>query len=400
MTYRSKIAVVFLLGFFLDLINMFIASIAFPAMARAFNTTPSALAWVSNGYIAGLTLVIPFSSILTRRVGPKRVILLSLLLFSAASVAAGLSSSLESLIAWRVVQGAGGGLLIPVGQALTWQQFKPHERARLSSAVMLVALLAPACSPAVGDMLVQTFSWRWIFFATLPVAIVTFALACAWLKTEPSPINTTRTVNLSLLTDPLLRLSMLIYVCVPGIFIGVNVTGMYYLQSEANMTPAATGMLMLPWSVASFLAITATGRYFNRIGPRPLVVIGCLLQATGILLLVNVGPAMLLPAVAFALMGAGGSLCSSTAQSSAFLTMRPEDMPDASALWNLNRQLSFFAGALLLAQALSCMQDYLAPLAAWHGMFVFAAVITLLPVLYVYRLNNTQLLAQLQQEQP
>lgn len=121
MTYRSKIAVVFLLGFFLDLINMFIASIAFPAMARAFNTTPSALAWVSNGYIAGLTLVIPFSSILTRRVGPKRVILLSLLLFSAASVAAGLSSSLESLIAWRVVQGAGG-LLIPVGQALSFMQ--------------------------------------------------------------------------------------------------------------------------------------------------------------------------------------------------------------------------------------------------------------------------------------
>ncbi|MEX7695660.1 MFS transporter, partial [Enterobacter hormaechei] len=119
MTYRSKIAVVFLLGFFLDLINMFIASVAFPAMAHAFNTTPSALAWVSNGYIAGLTLVIPFSSILTRRVGPKRVILLSLLLFSAASVAAGFSSSLESLIAWRVVQGAGGGLLIPVGQALT-----------------------------------------------------------------------------------------------------------------------------------------------------------------------------------------------------------------------------------------------------------------------------------------
>ena len=72
MTYRNKIAVVCLLGFFLDLINMFIASVAFPAMARAFNTTPSALAWVSNGYIAGLTLVIPFSSILTRRVGPKR----------------------------------------------------------------------------------------------------------------------------------------------------------------------------------------------------------------------------------------------------------------------------------------------------------------------------------------
>lgn len=289
---------------------MFIASVAFPAMAHAFHATPSALAWVSNGYIAGLTLVIPFSSVLTRRIGPKRVILLSLFLFSAASAAAGLSATLESLIAWRVLQGVGGGLLIPVGQALTWQQFKPHERARLSSAVMLVALLAPACSPAIGGVLVQTLSWRWIFFATLPVAIVTFVLGCLWLKHEQPAMKASRLLNLPLLADPLLRFSMLVYVCVPGIFIGVNVTGMYYLQSEANMTPGATGMLMLPWSVASFVAITATGRYFNRIGPRPLVVTGCLLQALGVLLLLSVGPASteLLPTLAFVLMGAGKSL--------------------------------------------------------------------------------------------
>lgn len=400
MTYRSKVAVVYLLGFFLDLINMFIASVAFPAMAHAFHATPSALAWVSNGYIAGLTLVIPFSSVLTRRIGPKRVILLSLFLFSAASAAAGLSATLESLIAWRVLQGVGGGLLIPVGQALTWQQFKPHERARLSSAVMLVALLAPACSPALGGVLVQTLSWRWIFFATLPVAIVTFVLGCLWLKHEQPAMKASRLLNLPLLADPLLRFSMLVYVCVPGIFIGVNVTGMYYLQSEANMTPGVTGMLMLPWSVASFVAITTTGRYFNRIGPRPLVVTGCLLQALGVLLLLSVSPACtaLLPTLAFVLMGAGGSLCSSTAQSSAFLTTRREDMPDASALWNLNRQLSFFVGTLLLAQVLNLAQAWLPPLAAWHGMFIFAAGMTLLPVLYVFRLNNTQVLTQLRQE--
>ncbi|RXW30138.1 MFS transporter [Enterobacter ludwigii] len=400
MTYRSKVAVVYLLGFFLDLINMFIASVAFPAIAHTFNATPSALAWVSNGYIAGLTLVIPFSTVLTRRIGPKRVILLSLLLFSATSVAAGLSSSLGSLIAWRVLQGVGGGLLIPVGQALTWQQYNPHERARLSSAVMLVALLAPACSPAIGGVLVQMLSWRWIFFATLPVAVVTFMLASLWLKHEMPPMKATRLLNLPLLMNPLLRFSMLVYLCVPGMFIGVNVTGMFYLQNEANMTPAETGMLMLPWSLASFMAITATGRYFNRIGPRPLIVTGCLLQALGILLLLNVNSATtaLLPTVAFVLMGAGGSLCSSTAQSSAFLTTRREEMPDASALWNLNRQLSFFAGALLLAQMLNLAQIYLTPLAAWHGMFIFAAGITLLPVLYAFRLNNKQVLTQLRQE--
>ncbi|WP_220710543.1 MFS transporter [Enterobacter cancerogenus] len=401
MTYRTRVAVVFLLGFFLDLINMFIASVAFPAMGQALHATPSALAWVSNGYIAGLTLVIPFSAMLARLLGPKRLILLSLFVFSAASAAAGLASTLDSLIAWRVIQGLGGGLLIPVGQALAWQQFKPHERARLSSAVMLVALLAPACSPALGGVLVQTLGWRWIFFATLPVAALAFVLAGLWLRNEkPQQTLTRRLLHLSLLKDPLLRFSMLVYLCVPGTFIGVNVMGMFYLQSIARLTPAETGALMLPWSLASFVAITATGRYFNRTGPRPLIVLGCLLQAIGMGLLIGIGPdtPFTLPVLAFTLMGAGGSLCSSTAQSSAFLTIPHDAMPDASALWNLNRQLSFFLGALVLAALLSLAQRYLPPLTAWHGIFLFAAGVTLLPLLAVIRLNNAKVLRQLQQE--
>ncbi|EKS7427645.1 TPA: MFS transporter [Enterobacter cancerogenus] len=401
MTYRTRVAAVFLLGFFLDLINMFIASVAFPAMGQALHATPSALAWVSNGYIAGLTLVIPFSAMLARLLGPKRLILLSLFVFSAASAAAGLASTLDSLIAWRVIQGLGGGLLIPVGQALAWQQFKPHERARLSSAVMLVALLAPACSPALGGVLVQTLGWRWIFFATLPVAALAFVLAGLWLRNEkPQQTLTRRLLHLPLLRDPLLRFSMLVYLCVPGTFIGVNVMGMFYLQSIARLTPAETGALMLPWSLASFVAITATGRYFNHTGPRALIVLGCLLQAIGMGLLIGIGPdtPFTLPVLAFTLMGAGGSLCSSTAQSSAFLTIPHDAMPDASALWNLNRQLSFFLGALVLAALLSLAQRYLPPLTAWHGIFLFAAGVTLLPLLAVIRLNNAKVLRQLQQE--
>jgi MFS family permease len=78
----------------------------------------------------------------------------------------------------------GGGLLIPVGQSLTWQLFQPHERAKLSAAVMLVGLLAPACSPAAGGLLVETFSWRGVFLASLPVALVTLALASVWLNDD------------------------------------------------------------------------------------------------------------------------------------------------------------------------------------------------------------------------
>ena len=207
-------------------------------------------------------------------------------LFSLGALAAGLANSLSELILWRTLQGMGGGLLIPLGQALTWPLFQPHERAKLSAAVMLVGLLAPACSPAIGGLLVEAFSWRWVFFASLPVALLTFVLAVRWLNDSPGPVRPTRFLPLSLLADPLLRFAMLIYLCVPGMFIGVNVVGMFYLQRVTGMAPGAIGALMVPWSLASFAAITFTGRYFNRFGPRPLVVIGCLLQAAGILLLV------------------------------------------------------------------------------------------------------------------
>lgn len=310
MTYRSKVAVVYLLGFFLDLINLFIASVAFPAMSVDLHTSISALAWVSNGYIAGLTLIIPFSAFLSRYLGARRLIIFSLILFSVAAAAAGFADSLHSLVFWRIVQGVGGGLLIPVGQALTWQQFKPHERAGVSSVVMMVALLAPACSPA------------------------------------------------------------------------------------------AAGSLMLPWSIASFVAIMFTGRYFNRLGPRPLIIVGCLLQAAGILLLTNVTPATShrVLMMIFALMGAGGSLCSSTAQSGAFLTIARRDMPDASALWNLNRQLSFFLGATLLTLLLNALQRVMSLEVAYRWTFIAAAGITLLPLIYAVCLNNRQALLCLKKE--
>ncbi|MBN0024016.1 MFS transporter, partial [Pseudomonas aeruginosa] len=99
------------------------------------------------------------------------------------------------------------------------------------------------CSPAIGGLLVEAFSWRWVFFASLPVALLTFVLAVRWLNDTPGPVRPTRFLPLSLLADPLLRFAMLIYLCVPGMFIGVNVVGMYYLQRVTGMAPGAIGAL-------------------------------------------------------------------------------------------------------------------------------------------------------------
>ncbi len=136
------------------------------------------------------------------------------------------------------------------------------------------------------------------------------------------------------------------------------------------------------------MAISATARLFNRLGPRPLITLGSLLQAGGILLLTQAGPQSpwALLVAAFFLMGAGGSLCSSTAQSSAFLHTANADMPDASALWNINRQLSFCFGVTLVSLALNVLLTWLSPVVAWQMTFTLAAALTLVPLIFAWRL--------------
>ncbi|MCS3407453.1 DHA2 family efflux MFS transporter permease subunit [Serratia sp. AKBS12] len=446
MPYRTRVALVYLLGFFVDLINMFIANIAYPAIGRALHASVNQLAWVSTGYILGLTLVIPLSAWLAQRIGTRRVFLLSLIVFILATVAAGFADAIGTLIGWRVLQGIGGGLLIPIGQTLAYQLYRSHERARLSAAIMLVGLLAPALSPLLGGLIVDRLDWRWVFFANLPLALLALLLSALWLRRDvPSPQRspldtwgllsacatlgllllglsrlgepqTQRSaalllvgagvalaiylrhslrhsqplLDLRLMQNPLLRISMLVYQTIPGLFLGVNLLAMLYLQNQLAMSAAAVGALMIPWSLASLLAITLTGKSFNHLGPRPLFILGCVMQGLGILTLAHISAADQLAwqLAAFAMMGFGGSLCSSTAQSSAFLTLDDAHLADASALWNINRQLSFCFGVALLSLALNLLQRYAPGVNAYQTSFYLAAAATLIPLLACLRIAN------------
>jgi EmrB/QacA subfamily drug resistance transporter len=456
MSHRARVAAVYLLGFFVDLINMFIANVAYPGIARQFDAPVSALAWVSTGYILGLTLVIPLSRALTARFGARRVFILSLTIFMVASFGAAGATHLTTLTGWRIVQGLGGGLLIPLGQTLTYALYPSHERARLSALIMLVGLLAPALSPAIGGIIVDSFSWRWVFIASLPLALLAWVLALLWLPEAPyepaerfdlkgflllngglmlvlwgltslgessewlsgsalllagtglmamfirvSRKQTEPLLDLTLIKDPLLRTGMLVYQCIPGVFTGVSLIAMLYLQNEHHFSAAQSGSLMLPWSLASFAAISFTGKMFNRLGPRALFIPGCLIQGAGIglLALLSVFPAApWLAIAAFTLMGAGSSLCSSTAQSGAFLHIQTEKLADASALWNINRQLSFCLGVTLVSVMLNILQIYL-PQSAFRLAFILAAVSVIVPVLLCLRLPGREIVQELNQQE-
>ena len=386
MTYRSKVAWIFLLGFALDLVNMFVATVAYPDIARELHASVTQLAWISNAYMLGLTVIIPLSVWLAALMGERTLIATSLLLFAGASVMVGQAGSIEALIAWRALQGLGGGLLIPVGQAMAYRHFPAAERSQLTARVMSVALLVPALSPALGGVIVDSLSWRWIFYANLPLALVTLLLALLWIKpdvplTERPPLDLGSVFKQA--ASPMLRVAMLVYLCIPGVFIGTSLIAILYVRG-LGYDATQTGALMLPWALASAVAIYLSKRLFNRFGPKPLLLAGMALQCGGILLLNE--PTLII--AAYVLMGLGGSLCSSTAQTLAFLDIPAERMGHASALWNMNRQVSFCVGAAVISAVLSALDSF-------ASTFTMAAALTLLPLFAVLRLDASRVRALL-----
>ncbi|MDI2593875.1 MFS transporter [Pseudomonas sp. N3-W] len=391
MAYRWKVALVYLLGFALDLLNMFVASIAYPDIAQQLHASVTELAWISNAYMLGLTLIIPLSVWLAARVGERRLILGSLLLFGLASIWVAGAGSIESLIGWRLVQGLSGGLLIPIGQSLAFRQFPAEQRSSLTTWVMSVALLVPALSPAAGGLIVQALSWRWVFYLNVPFTLLALLLGALWLKVDEPPkirppLILRNLLDLQLLRSPSLRLAMLVYLLIPGVFIGTSLIAVLYLH-QRGWGSAQIGALMLPWALGSALAIAMGKRGFNRWGPKPLLLVGALLQSAGIGLLVLIDqPQGWLPIIAYALMGLGGSLCSSCAQTLAFVDVHPERMNHASALWNINRQLSFCLGAAVLSSLLGALGPQSPD--AFERCFLVAAVLSLLPILAVLRFDS------------
>lgn len=238
-----------------------------------------------------------------------------------------------------------------------------------------------------------------IFYGALILTAGIFCLAgYVWhALTKSSPL-----LNLRLVRDPLLHTAMLIYQFVPGVFTGVNMLSMLYLQNQLGMRASFVGAMMLPWSLASFAAISMTGKKFNIWGPRPLFITGCLVSSFGIGLLALTGHTMDVPVcvMAFTLMGFGSSLCSSTAQSSAFIQIADRELAVASALWNINRQLSFCLGVTLLNLLFNLIANTGLPTEeAYHLCFVLAACSAVIPMLCCYRLNNQRVIFLVNQEQ-
>src|SRR6478735_8616867 len=151
---KYVVAVVYVCGMMMNSLDSTAVTVALPTLAREFNVDPTAIEAIVIGYLVSLAVFIPSSGWVGDRFGTKKTLLFALAVFTTASMLCGLAQSIDQLVLFRVLQGAGGGLLTPVGMAMLYRTFAPRERVRVGRILMFALIIGPASGPILGGLLI------------------------------------------------------------------------------------------------------------------------------------------------------------------------------------------------------------------------------------------------------
>ncbi|MFF1625818.1 MDR family MFS transporter [Streptomyces sp. NPDC058272] len=183
---QVAVCVVYVSGLFLSTLDMTIVNVALPTIGHAFDVPPTSVDTVSIFYLVSLAVSVPASGWLGDRFGGKRTLLTAVAVFTIGSALCGTATSLGELVAFRVLQGAGGGMLASVGMAMLLRAFAPSERVRASAVLSIANGLAPTLGPVLGGLLVTHVSWRAIFYVNVPVGVFATVFGLLCLRDDPA----------------------------------------------------------------------------------------------------------------------------------------------------------------------------------------------------------------------
>ena len=200
------IAATVALAAFMEVLDTSIANVALPHIAGTLGASTDEGTWVLTSYLVSNAIVLPIGAWASSVLGRRNFFVLCITIFTIASFLCGAAPSLPLLLVFRVIQGAGGGGMQPMAQAIMADSFEPHKRGQAFALYGLVAVLAPSIGPTLGGWITDNFSWRWIFFINIPVGILAFFLVTRlvedppWIKGDISRLRNIDYMGLSFLT--------------------------------------------------------------------------------------------------------------------------------------------------------------------------------------------------------
>lgn len=414
--HLRRIMAVVILGSIMSFLDSTIVNVALRSLSLGMHTSLATIQWVITAYLLGLAAMIPVSGWAATRYGSKRIYLVSVIAFTVGSLACGLAQSAGQLIAFRAIQGAAGGILLPVAQMITVRAAGPRLLARAMTAAGIPTILAPIFGPAIGGFILQQADWRWIFFVNLPVGIVTALLVLRAVPGDPAQqagpldvpglaalvagfvaityglaeIGTTgkarsasiaawlvggvvviggfvlyarragnRLTDVRLFKNGSYSAAQLTNVCIGSALFGSVVLMPLYFQVVRHEGVAVTGLMLIPQGVGGAIAMIIAARLVERIGAGLTTLAGGLISivATVPFVLIAASTPYWLLALAMALRGFGIGACAIPATTAAYRAISPAKINDATVQLGMLQRIGGSAGTAVFAVVL---QDRLA----------------------------------------
>jgi EmrB/QacA subfamily drug resistance transporter len=345
---RSLIAplIAIIIGMFMVILDTTAVNVAIPVLAADFKSTLSLIQWTITGYALAQAAVIPLAGWMSDRFGAKRIFIISIILFTIGSILCAFAATAEQLIFFRILQGLGGGMVMPIAFAMTYRISPPEKVGAIMGMMGIPVLLAPALGPVVSGYLVDYVSWQWIFLINVPIGIIAVIMCISalpnlqkkasasldflgillaplafgglsyglseggssWTSANTIIGISVGVVALILFTiveltrkkEPLLELrvfrsaqftrGILVQWVLQFAMFSIVFAVPYFMQRLMGMSAFEAGLWTLPQALAAGIMMPFGGRLFDRIGAKPLVISGLIFVAIGAYLISLIDP--------------------------------------------------------------------------------------------------------------
>ena len=406
----KRVAIVVILGSIMSVLDTTIVNVALHDLSGDLNTSLSGIQWVITGYLLSLAAVIPITGWAVRRYSARRLYLIALVVFTGGSALCGLAQTSQELIAFRVLQGVGGGMLTPIGQMILVKAAGPRNMAKVMSLVGVPIVLAPVFGPTIGGLLLQTAGWQWIFEVNVPIGALTLILALKLLPRDAASsadagrldvaglvlaaagvvgltyglsesessgsvlsgnvvipvlvglallvafvMRSQRVerplLDLSLFRNSAFRAASVVTFCLGAALFGAMILIPLYFQTVLGDDALKTGLLLIPQGIGGGVGMAASGRLTNRIGAGRTSVLGGVIMgaATIPFVLVTASTPYALLAVAMIVRGVGVGLAIMPAMTAAFSVLTKEQVNDATPQLTVLQRVGGSLGTAIIA---------------------------------------------------